>query len=241
VPPAAEREQGLMDRPVEARSLAVFDLDGTVTRRDTLLPYIVGFLLRHPWRCWRLPRCLGPLLRYLLGERDRGRLKGDIIRMTLGGVPRASLELWSRRFCMRLLRRGLYAEALECIGAHRRAHAHLVLLSASPDLYVPAVAAALGFDECICTAVRWRPDETLDGSLAGPNRRGAEKTRCVTTLLREQQPLLSYAYGNSDADLDHMKLVNAGTYVNGAASEVAAYPNIHAVRWHKHGVATPVV
>lgn len=226
-------------RPVEGRTLAVFDLDGTVTRHDTLLPFIGGFLLRNPWRWWRVPLCLPPLLRYALGAHDRGALKGAIIRITLGGVSRPALELWSRRFSARLLRRGLYAEALECIAAHRRARAHLVLLSASPDLYVPVVAAALGFDECICTEVRWRPDDSLDGSLAGPNRRGVEKTRCVTTLLNEQQPLLSYAYGNSDADLDHMKRVSAATYVNGPARKVAEYPNIRAARWHKRGVATP--
>jgi len=230
-----------VDRAVEQRTLAVFDLDGTVTRRDTFLPFVGGFLLRHPGRWWRAPLCIGPLLRFALGRHDRGAFKGAMLRLLLGGVSRTALELWSRRYTLAVLRRGLYAEALECIGAHRRARAHLVLLSASPDLYVPAIAAALGFDECICTPVRWHPDDTLDGRLAGPNRRGAEKTRCVTSLLSEQQPLLSYAYGNSDADLDHMKLVSAGTYVNGRASEVADYPNIHAVRWHKRGVATPAV
>jgi len=229
-----------MDRPVDERTLAVFDLDGTVTRRDTLLPFIGGFLLRHPWRLWRVSLCLGPALRYALGDRDRGRLKGAILRRTLGGVTRTALERWGRQFSVRLLRHGLYGEALDCIAAHRRAQAHLVLLSASPDLYVPAVAAALGFDECICTAVRWRADDTLDGELAGPNRRGAEKTRCVTELLNEQQPLLSYAYGNSEADVEHLKLVSAGTYVNGSASEVAGCPNVHAVRWHRRGLASPL-
>ena len=34
-------------------TLAVFDLDGTITRHDTLLPFLGGYLLRHPWR---LPR-----------------------------------------------------------------------------------------------------------------------------------------------------------------------------------------
>ncbi len=40
-------------RTVAAQSaveLAVFDLDGTITRRDTLVPYVFGFLRRAPWR-----------------------------------------------------------------------------------------------------------------------------------------------------------------------------------------------
>ena len=42
-----------------ARRLAVFDLDGTITRHDTLVPYLMGYGRRHPaglWRLWRLPR-----------------------------------------------------------------------------------------------------------------------------------------------------------------------------------------
>lgn len=218
-------------------TLAIFDLDGTITRRDTLWPFIGGYLLRHPRRWWRLPLCLAPLLRYFTSGRDRGALKGAVIHLTLGGLPRAELDHWATMFARRLLRTGLYGEALTCIAAHRRAQAHLVLLSASPDLYVPKIAAALGFDECICTEVRWRVDGTLDGALASANRRGTEKTRCLRLLLAERQPLLAHAYGNSRADLDHLRLVSAGTYVNGRPRDVLGLPSVHAVRWSSRGDA----
>ena len=222
-------------------TLAIFDLDGTITRHDTLWPFISGFLLRHPRRWWRLPLCLLPLAHYALGSHDRGVLKGALIRLTLGGLPRAPLEQWARTFTQRLLRTGLYAEALTCIDAHRRAQAHLVLLSASPDLYVPLIATALGFDECVCTELRWRADGTLDGALATANRRGPEKTRCVRALLAEHQPLLSHAYGNSSADLDHLQLASAGCYVNGPTRDVAALPFVRAVRWSTRAPARAAV
>ena len=218
------------------RNLAIFDLDGTITRHDTLVPYIAGFLWRHPWRLWRWLPCLVPLLRYAAGPRDRGALKSRVIQLTLGGVASAPLAAWAVRYARRLVRSGLYAEALECITAHQRNHDHLVLLSASPDLYVPEIAQSLGFDACICTEVRWRADDRLDGALSSPNRRGPEKAQCVAALLAEQQPLLSYAYGNSPADLEHLKMVSAGTYVNGEAAEVEDVPNVRAVRWSHPGV-----
>jgi phosphoserine phosphatase len=40
-----------------APKLAVFDLDGTLTWNDTLLPFLTGYWWRHPlrWlRAWRL-------------------------------------------------------------------------------------------------------------------------------------------------------------------------------------------
>jgi phosphatidylglycerophosphatase C len=222
---------------VAESTLAVFDLDGTITRHDTLWPFISGYLLRHPRRWWRLPLCLAPLLRYFAAGRDRGALKGAVIHLTLGGLTRAELDPWTATFTRRLLRTGLYGEALTCIAAHRRAQAHMVLLSASPDLYVPTIAAALGFDECICSEVRWRADGTLDGALASANRRGAEKTRCLRRLLAEHQPLLAHAYGNSRADLDHLRLVSAGTYVNGRPRDVLDLPSVRAVRWSARGAA----
>ena len=218
-------------------TLAIFDLDGTITRHDTLWAFIGGYLLRHPSRWWRLPMCLGPVLRYAFGGRDRGLLKGSVIRITLGGLPRETLERWAARFTQRLLRTGLYAEPLELIATLRGAQAHLVLLSASPDLYVPMIARALGFDECLCTELRWRPGGTLDGALATPNRRGPEKTRCVRELLARLQPRLSQAYGNSPADVEHLRLVTAGVYVNGRPEAVADTPSVRVVRWSTPGDA----
>lgn len=210
--------------------LAIFDLDGTITRRDTLLPYIAGYLWRHPWRLWRWCTCIAPLLRYA-GHRDRGTLKAEVVRGTLGGLTRSQLSRWTARFARELLRTGVHAEALECIAAHRRTGDRLVLLSASPDLYVPELAQALGFDGCLCTELRWNADGRLDGALVTANRRGEEKARCVRSLLDEQRPVLSYAYGNSPSDLAHLALVSAGTYVNGAPPELAHMPNVRAVRW----------
>jgi phosphatidylglycerophosphatase C len=218
--------------------LAIFDLDGTITRSDTLRHYIGGFLLRRrPSRLWRLPLCLLPLLRFCIDGGDRGRLKSGIIRLTLGGLPRAELEHWNRSFIGQLLRGGVYAEALAQIDAQRRAGAHLVLLSASPDLYVPAIAAALGFDATICTQLRWHADGRLDGTLASANRRGAEKMRCVRALLQARQPQHSSAYGNSRADLPHLKLVSEGVYVNGSARDLDGAGNVRLVHWRTPAVA----
>lgn len=219
-------------------TLAIFDLDGTITRHDTMWPFVSGYLLRHPTRWWRLPLCLLPLLKYFLANRDRGALKGAVLRLALGGVARADLDRWAERYVRQLVRNGLFAEALECIGALRRAQARLVLLSASPDLYVPLIARALGFDECICTEVRWRGDGRLDGALASENRRGAEKTRCVRALLAKHDPLLSQAYGNDRADIEHLALVSAGVYVNGRAEDVIDTPSIRVVRWSMRGGAS---
>ena len=197
--------------------LAIFDLDGTITRHDTLASYVLGFLVRRrPWRLPALLLILPALLGYALGRFDRDGLKSAFIRATLGGCRRPELAGWTAAFIEPLLARGLFPGALEAIEAHARAGDDLVLMSASPDLYVPAIARALGFKEVICTGLRWE-GERLSGALATANRRGEEKVRCLEALRARHPGVPAVAYGNAASDLPHLKLVERGVLVNGSA------------------------
>ena len=40
--------------PLLPPRVCLFDLDGTISRRDTFVPYVIGLLLRRPWRLPRL-------------------------------------------------------------------------------------------------------------------------------------------------------------------------------------------
>ncbi len=73
-----ERARGLM-------KLAVFDLDGTITRHDTLIQFVLGYLKSRPGGslvfCWPIPA----VLLYVLRVTDRGALKGSVIALDAGG------------------------------------------------------------------------------------------------------------------------------------------------------------
>jgi phosphatidylglycerophosphatase C len=193
----------------------VFDLDGTLTRRDTLWPYIAGFLRGHPARIPGLLRALPAVVRFAW-RGDRGELKAAAIQAALGGVRRAELDAWTGAFVATLLERGLFDDARATLEAHRRHGDSLALLSASPDLYVPDIARALGFAESMCTGIEWRGDQ-LVGRLVTPNRRGAEKARCLGALRRLHPELEVVAYGNAESDLEHLALADRAVLVNGSA------------------------
>jgi phosphatidylglycerophosphatase C len=214
--------------------LAVFDLDGTITRHDTLMPFVLACLLRRPWRLPRL-LLLPPIALAFLIHRDRGRFKGTLLRWTLGGLSREWLEARAAGFVPRLLRRGVFAEALDAIAQHRAQGDRLLLMSASVDLYVPMIGPALGFTETLCTRVRWRPDGRLDGRLASANCRGEEKRRCLQALLARSPPARLYAYGNSGADLPHMRLAQQAWLVNGPARLIGPHATIQPLRWTHPG------
>ncbi len=193
--------------------LAVFDLDGTLTRRDTFLPYLRGWRMRHSGRRRPIP-VLAAICRFVAAGRDRGRLKSDLIRACMGGASRHDVREWTDAFVSGLGERELCPGALAAIARHRAAGDRLVLLSASVDLYVPAIGERFGFAESICTGIAWR-GERLDGALTTPNRRGEEKKRCIARLRDRFPGATIAAYGNSGSDLAHLAVVDHPMLVNG--------------------------
>jgi HAD superfamily hydrolase (TIGR01490 family) len=215
-----------------ARVIAVFDLDGTITRRDTLFPYVLHYLAQRPARLARLLRVLPSAAAYAFGGRDRGRLKAALLRHALGGEPRTAIDAWNARYLPRVIAQDLLAPAVAAIEQHRRDGDTLVLMSASVDLYVPDLARRLGFSQTLCTGVAWR-GESLDGALVTPNRRGEEKARCLEGLRALHPDARIVAYGNSASDLPHLRLAHRGVLVNGsrAARAAAAALGIECVDW----------
>lgn len=196
--------------------LVFFDLDETITRFDTLLPYALRhLLLRRPWRVPLLLGVVPPVINFILRLGDEGPVKQAFIKATLGGTRRAEIQAWTARFVPKVIARGTFADALKKVAEHRSRGDYLVLMSASTDLYVPAIARELGFNETLCTEVRWDGDR-LDGTLTTPNRKGEEKARCFVACRGRHPGLATTAYGNSHSDLPHLRLADHGVLVNGS-------------------------
>jgi HAD superfamily hydrolase (TIGR01490 family) len=226
---------------VRSGNLAVFDLDGTITRHDTLWPFLLGYLWRRPWRVPRMLLAVPAALRFAF-QGDRGDIKGALIHAALGGLMRPRLERWAELYVARVLCRDLFAEALAAIATHRRQGDRLLLMSASTDLYVPRIGAALGFDETICTKVRWRQDGRLDGHLASANCRGEEKLRCLQALVARERPECVYAYADSGSDLPHLQWVQRGFLINASRATLRrAAAGIQSLHWSQRASAGQIL
>lgn len=201
--------------------LVFFDLDGTLARRDTLFGYVLGFARRHPLRLLRYLAVLPGLISYAF-HRDRGRLKGALIHAVMGGARREDVDAWTDLYVPRLIARGLFAEGLAAVRYHRAQGDHLVLMTATVDLYVPALANALGFDDHLCSHVSWTGNR-LDGHLSSPNMRGEEKAVALRRTAARFPGRRLMGYGNSSPDLPHLHLVDRAVLINaGSALRKAA-------------------
>lgn len=190
-----------------------------------------GYLRTRPRRLAGLLRVVPTLTRFALGRADRGALKSAFIRATLGGSHRADLNAWTDAYVPRVVA-SARRQARQRIAMHRAAGDLLVLLSASTDLYVPELARALGFDAVICTELVWEGDR-LDGRLLTPNRRAAEKERCLAELRAEHPHCTVAAYANASSDIAHLRMAHRPLLVNGNlfARRLARRYGIPSVRW----------
>jgi phosphatidylglycerophosphatase C len=212
--------------------IAIFDLDGTITHRDTLFPLVLRQLAApRPWRLLRLLKVVPATIRFAF-DHDRAALKQSLLRATLRGTPRAELHSAAQAFVTDTIANRCFADALAAIRRHRDAGHYMVLMSASVDFYVPEFGRQLGFDEVISTGVAWN-GELLEGTLTTPNRRGEEKAIRLRALVAERRDGETFAYGNSASDLPHLRIARHGLLVNGslAARREAAAMAVATAEW----------
>lgn len=190
------------------RGVAAFDFDGTLTRRDTLLP----FLLRAcgPGRTGRAVLAESVLLaRGAAGDGGaRDAAKAAVLGRLLAGRPLAELSALAETFADDVVARLLRTDAVARIEGHRNRGHELVIVSASPELSVAPVARRLAIDHVLGTRLEVDPAGNLTGRLSGANCRGAEKV----VRLREwlgAEPFELWAYGDSAGDTEMLALAGS--------------------------------
>jgi len=184
------------------RRVIVFDLDGTITKRDTYLPFLVGYLLRNPRRIIRTLHLPFALILFFLGVRDNSWLKRIFLHACLGGLSRKSLAPWVMLFTNSLLNSGLRDGAINTLQKYIDNNDEVVLATASLDIYVNEIAAALGFKHVVNTQVEWDCEDRLTGGFLTNNCYGKEKLKRVVEWMRAHQyETVDIAFSDHHSDL----------------------------------------
>lgn len=212
---------------MSGRRIAAFDFDGTLTRRDTLVPFLAracgtGALARAL-------RGVGPLaVKARTGRLDtelhhRDASKDALLRALLTGREEAWLRHEGERYAATLPGR-LRPEMLEQVRWHRESGHELVLVSASLGAYLRPFARAHGFDHVIAVELEVGESGHLTGAMVGPNVRGPEKAVRLRAWLENEVPELLWAYGNSSGDRELLELADVPVWVAGRQRATTAPP-----------------
>ena len=196
---------------MKARTVVALDLDGTLTRSDTLLPFLRQACGRRRTALALLAQSF-LIVRSMTGTASRHEAKERLLARLLRGRAVSDLEEAAVVFADAVMANGMRPEMLERIEHHRRQAHELVIVSASPELYVERLGRRLGVDAVIGTRLEVEENGCLTGRLQGLNCRGPEKVVRLRAWLGEDATL-AWAYGNSRGDRELLALARHGIRV----------------------------
>jgi phosphatidylglycerophosphatase C len=213
---------------VNPRVYAAFDFDGTMTRRDTLVPFLTTVVGRQ-----LVFRALGAESTRLalahVGRGNRDAVKERVLTRVLAGIAYADVEDAGRRFGARLSRSGISPYARDRIAWHRREGHEVVIVSASLDVYLDEVARSLGVTHVLCTSLDRDDRGSCTGGLRGANCRGVEKAERLRTLFAGDDVEL-WAYGNSRGDDEMLAIAQHPVRVRRGRLRVPIEPSSRVTR-----------
>jgi HAD superfamily hydrolase (TIGR01490 family) len=192
-------------------TLAIYDMDRTVTRRATYTPFLLHAALRlGPWRLLLLPLVLLSTLAYALKLIDRGRLKEVNYLLMVGrGVTPERLDPVISSFADNQIARNILPGARRSIAADQAAGRRLVMATASYRIYAAAIAERLGFKDVIATETGLDAKGRIVARIDGVNCYGEGKLAMIRAWLdreglsREAVHIRFYSDHVSDAPVHH--------------------------------------
>ena len=188
--------------------IAAFDFDGTLTRRDTLFPFLLH--VAGPVKfSYKILLLLVTLAGYALGLIRNDKAKIKVLRCFLANMEMATLQQYALQFAEIKLPSLLRNEAMQRLAWHRQQGHRCVVVSASLEIYLRPWASKAGFDDILGSRLETLADGRTTGNLLGENCFGAEKIRRLETLLGTLDNFTLYAYGDSRGDKE---LLSAADY-----------------------------
>lgn len=176
--------------------LALFDFDGTLYKYDSILAFCLFYYQKKPLRIWRVIMQVYAWVLWKSNRINTRTFKSKFIcfiaRDSAQEVQRMAAQFWEKQ--------NVFNE--ELILALQRCQADsfcVVVVSASPDLFILPACEKLGITHVISTTLRIHED----GYTLGTNCRGSEKTIRLREVFPTQRIVQAYSDNTDDLPLLH--------------------------------------
>lgn len=195
---------------MQKETVACFDFDGTITRSDSLLPFLFfscGFGKTIAYLALELPSFLG----FALKIHDRKSVKERVLKRFFKGTSEETMRKMCSEYAKKELPKQVKKEAMEAICRHKTKGDRLILISASIDAYLKPWAELNGFDTVLSSRLEFK-EGTVTGNLIGKNCRAEEKVERLKSLLGDLKRFDIYAYGDSKGDKELLECADHPYY-----------------------------
>ncbi len=195
--------------PLDTMTLALFDFDGTITNKDSLLHFTAFAKKKIAFYTGML--ILSPVLilnkfRIVSSQKTKNKYLSYFFK----NMSTAKFNEISAEYVLSKLDSIVIKDAVRQINWHKHSGHRVVVVSASPENYLLKWCSNYGI-ECIATKLQTSGGK-ITGKIEGLNCTGAEKEKRIKEKIDLQAYTDIYGYGNSRGDKEMLALCNKPHY-----------------------------
>lgn len=196
--------------------LAIFDVDFTITKRETLLQFLLFMSKKRPKILFHIPKSFYAAFLYSLKIHDEKRAKEMFISF-INEMHEEEIDYLVQEFYEKKFSKIFYNDAIDMIKKLKNEGCKIFLISASPEFYLKELYKIKEVDMIIGTKFI-KENKKYKNCMEGFNCKGEEKVRRLMEVLSEKQIEVdfknSYMFSDSLSDMPLLELVGKGYLIN---------------------------
>ena len=196
--------------------LAIFDIDYTITRKESLMEFFKYIVSKDIKNIKFLPRALYSGLMYGIKVYDERKVKECFLKF-IENIDEVELANLTKAFYDERLSKILYKDAVEMKKKLIKEGYMVILISASPEFYIKEFYAIKEVDLIIGTKFAFEGGKFIR-KMDGNNCKGEEKVRRLNEVLKEKNIKVdfknSYMFSDSLSDKPLLDLVGNPYLIN---------------------------
>lgn len=198
------------------KKLAIFDIDYTITKKETLMEFYKYSIKEDIKNIRFLPRALYSGVMYTLGIYDEKRVKECFLKF-IDNIEEKDLQNLVKRFYKNRLSKILYKDAIDMMYKLKEEGYDIYLISASPEFYIKEFYNIDVVDKIIGTRFEFSQGK-FARKMMGNNCKGEEKVRRLKEVLSKENIEVdfedSYMFSDSLSDKPLLDLVGKPYLIN---------------------------
>lgn len=190
------------------KKIVVYDFDKTIYNGETSTDFMLFFLKRNPRYIIRICNVLYSLFYY---KKDLKKSKEIFFRI-LNGVNIEFLKEEINEF-WKVKKDKIFSWVYDEILENKKVADELILISATPSIFLEKISKELGFDKLLATEFE-NTNKLFDSKIKGPNCKGKEKVNRLNEYIDNYTIFKFYSDSMSDKPLfdlaDEKIFINKG-------------------------------
>ena len=196
--------------------LAIFDVDYTITRKETLIELYKYVISKDIKNIRFLPRAIYGGIMYKLGIYDEKKVKESFLKF-IDKIDEKELSILVKDYYRDVLEKILYKDAINMMKKLKGQGYKIYLISASPEFYLNELYAIKEVDVIIGTKFSIESGKFLR-KMDGANCNGEEKVKRLKEFLKKENVEVdyknSYMFSDSLSDKPLLDLVGNAYLIN---------------------------